>query len=133
MKICFVCIDTDNDIVNQEQGHALFDDNGSETNYLKTRTDHLLNVNEKFQQTNTIMHYLSRKRLLILKALNINLGDEKKFNLNGLYGIDEKKLNDLPDTEFNELRNKGLLPIIYAHLSSMHQIARLAKNANCSR
>jgi len=44
-----------------------------------------------------------------------------------LYVIDEKKLDALSDDEFNELRSKGLLPIIYAHLSSMHQIARLAK------
>ena len=73
------------------------------------------------------MQYFANKKLLTLKSLNLNLGGEEKLALNGLYVIDEKKLENLPDAEFNELRSKGLLPIIYAHLSSMHQIARLAK------
>jgi len=124
---CFVCIDTDSALVNEEQGQALFDDKGGQTDYLKTTTEHLLNVAQRHEQTANIMQYFASKKLLTLRTLNLNLGEEQKLTLDGLYVIDEKKLAALADEEFNELRSKGLLPIIYAHLSSMHQIARLAK------
>ncbi len=124
---CFVCIDTDSVLVNKEQGQALFDDKGEQTDYLKARTDHLLNIAQRHEQTANIMQYFASKKLLTLKALNLNLGGEQKLTLDGLYVIDEKKLDALSSEEFNELRSKGLLPIIYAHLSSMHQITRLAK------
>lgn len=124
---CYVCIDTDSSLVNEEQGQALFDDKGEQTDYLKARTEHLLNIAQRHEQTANIMQYFASKKLLTLKTLNLNLGGEQKLTLDGLYVIDEKKLDALSDDEFNELRSKGLLPIIYAHLSSMHQIARLAK------
>lgn len=124
---CFVCIDTDSSMINNDSGQTLFDDKGEQTDYLKARTEHLLDVAARHEQTSGIMQYLANKKLLTLKSLNINLAGEEKLSLNGLYVIDEKKLEALPDDEFNELRSKGLLPIIYAHLSSMHQIARLAK------
>jgi len=124
---CFVCIDSDSAMVSKDQGQALFDEKGEQTDYLKARTEHLLNLAERHEQTNNIMQYFANKKLLTLKSLNLNLGGEEKLALNGLYVIDEKRLEALPDDEFNELRKKGLLPLIYAHLSSMHQIARLAK------
>jgi hypothetical protein len=124
---CYVCIDTESAQVNEETGHPLFDDKGEQTDYLKARTEHLLNVAQSHEQTANIMQYFASKKLLTLKTLNLNLGGDQSFNLDGLYVIDEKKLGTLADDEFNELRSKGLLPIIYAHLSSMHQIARLAK------
>jgi hypothetical protein len=124
---CFVCIDTDSPLVNEEQGQSLFDDKGEQTEYLQSRTEHLLNIAQRHEQTANIIQYLASKKLLAMKTLNLNLGAEKKLTLDGLYVIDEKKLDALPAEEFNELRGKGLLPIIYAHLSSMHQIARLAK------
>ncbi|MBL4940650.1 MAG: SapC family protein [Colwellia sp.] len=124
---CFVCIDTDASVVNTHAGQSLFNEKGEQTNYLKAKTDHLLNIAQQHEQTSSIVQYFARKKLLTLKTLNLNLGEEQKITLDGLYVIDEQKLTALSDKEFTELRNKGLLPIIYAHLSSMHQIARLAK------
>jgi len=124
---CFVCIDTESALVNEAQGQALFDEKGEQTDYLKARTEHLLNIAQRHEQAANITQYFASKKLLTLKTLNLNLGENQKFTLDGLYVIDEKKLDALSDDEFNELRSKGLLPIIYAHLSSMHQIARLAK------
>ncbi|MEM9811012.1 MAG: SapC family protein [Pseudomonadota bacterium] len=34
-------------------------------------------------------------------------------------GVEEAKLNELPDEKFLELRKSGILPILYAHLMSM--------------
>lgn len=124
---CMVCIDTNSPLVTKTQGQALFETNGEQSDYLKTRTNHLLDIMEKLEQTQRITQHLASKKLLVLKTLNINLGNDEKYTLNGLYVINEKALNELDKSDFNDLRLKGLLPLIYAHLSSMHQIARLAK------
>lgn len=124
---CFVCIDTNSELVTENNGQLLFDEDGEQTDYLKARTEHLLKVAENHEQTAKIVQFFASNKLLTLKSLNINLGDNQKLSLDGLYVIDESKLEALEEEQFNELRNKGLLPLIYAHLSSMHQIARLAR------
>jgi len=126
---CIVCIDTNSPLISETEGQLLFDVNGEQTDYLKTKTDHLLDVMEKLEQTQAITQYLAKKRLLVLKTLNIDIGhgNGEKYSLTGLYVINEKVLNELDKEDFNDLREKGLLPLIYAHLSSMHQIARLVK------
>lgn len=123
---CFVCIDIDSPLISEKMGQALFS-NGEQTEYLQARTRHLVDVAEKFEQTKNIIQYLALKRLLTTKQLKINLSKGNQYAIDGLYVIDEKALNSLNDEDFSELRNKGLLPLIYAHLSSMHQVARLAK------
>ncbi|MCJ8303190.1 SapC family protein [Shewanella sp.] len=124
---CFVGIDLDSPLVSTDNGQALFNSEGEQTDYLKSRTEHLLDVTGKYEQTQKITQHLASKRLLTLKKLNINLGKDEKYAIDGLYIIDENVLNDLCQDDFNDLREKGLLPLIYAHLSSMHQIGRLAK------
>ena len=41
--------------------------------------------------------------------------------------VDEKLIQNLPDEEFRELRDRGLLAMIYAHLVSLQQIHRLSR------
>ena len=47
-------------------------------------------------------------------------------NITGCYVINEERLNNFSDTKFVEIRQKGYLPAIYAHLISLSQIERLA-------
>ena len=35
------------------------------------------------------------------------------------FGVDEKKLAEMPDAEFLQIRKSGILPAIYAHLLSL--------------
>ncbi|TPH19367.1 SapC family protein [Litorilituus lipolyticus] len=119
-----ICIDSDSNLISAE-GNALFDDKGEQTDFLKQRSQFLIDMVSFSQQTMAITQLFNQKELLITQQLTVKLAD-KPLTINGLYMIDEKKLNELPNEEFNELRNKGLLPLIYAHLTSIHQINRLA-------
>ena len=123
---CYVCIDTNEGVVSEEHGQALFDEKGEQTEYLKARTKHLLDVAENSDRTQNIIQYLASKKLLTLRTLNLKLEGEK-YTVDGVYIIDDEVLNKLSNDDFNELRSKGLLPMIYAQLSSMHQISRLIK------
>ena len=91
----------------------------------------MLSVAEFTEQTQAIIHILAQKKLLTSKQLNVKLARESEpMLLSGIYLIDEKVLNALPIQEFEELRSQGLLPLIYAHLASLHQITRLTIKQN---
>jgi hypothetical protein len=126
-----VCIDESSNLVSEETGKALFNDQGEKTSYLKQRAQTLLNIAENNVQTQTIVKLFADKNLLVRRQLNVNLAAEKEpFTIDGIYTIDEQILNELNNEDFEQLRTKGLLPLVYAHLNSLHQIARLTMKQN---
>ena len=50
-----------------------------------------------------------------------------KYELEGVYTIDEEAVQKLNDEEYLELRKRGLLPMIYSHLTSLHQLTRIIR------
>ncbi len=126
-----VCIDEESPLTSNTQGEALFNGDGEQSDYLKQRSQALLNIAEFTQQTQAIAQFFANKGLIVQRQLSVKILDQDEpFVINGLYLIDEKALNDLPSKEFDEIRSKGLLPLIYAHLTSLHQIKRLAIKQN---
>ena len=117
-------IDENSDLVSETEGHALFDKDGNASDFLaackKTVTEHF----DHIQVSKQFIDLLVKKDLITENNLTVNIGEEQK-NIRGIYSIDEKKLNELPAEEFEELRKLGLLPVIYAQLASLHQIHRL--------
>ena len=64
----------------------------------------------------------------MLTPLNMRVrqADQVK-NINGCYVINEERLNAFSDALFLEVRAKGFLPAMYAHLMSLPQIERLVQ------
>ncbi|SFC64885.1 SapC family protein [Pseudoalteromonas denitrificans] len=121
-----VGINESSDLVNEDEGHALFDEKGEETDYLKRRKESLINFIEFSQVTAGFSKYLAEKELLIAQTLTLEIKGEKR-DINGIHLIDEKKLNELSDEDFLDIRKRGFLGPIYSFLTSLHQINRLAK------
>ena len=118
-------INDESALVNETEGEALFDGE-EQTDYLKKRMETLSNYFGSMQVTRDFCEYLTEKELLIEQTLTIDIKGEK-VQLNGLLLVDEKKLSELSDEEFLELRKRGFLAPIYAHLSSLHHANKLAK------
>ena len=116
----------DSHLVSKTDGDLLFDDEGNETEYLTKRKNSLGNYFESNHVTKAFIKQLSDKSLLSQQNLSLDLNGEK-IAINGVYLVDEKALNSLSDEDFLELRKKGYLAPIYSHLSSLHQLSRLAK------
>jgi hypothetical protein len=117
-------IDMNSPLISKEEGEALFTDAGEETEYMKQRKEAIMKYVEHEQVTQGFSNYLKDKGLFHAQNITVQVRD-KEFNLTGLHMIDEKKLNELSDEEFVELRKRGYLAPIYAHLSSLHQVTRL--------
>ncbi|WP_394172505.1 SapC family protein [Thalassotalea litorea] len=121
-----VIIATDNDVVNEEEGQSLFEENGDETEYLAKRKEAMASYLEHAHITRMFTKELADKDLLVQQNLEIDLNGEK-IAINGLYLVNEKKLNELSDEEYLELRKRGFMSPIFAHLNSMHQVHRLVQ------
>lgn len=111
--------------INDEKGDALFHDE-EETEYLQLRKKDLLDHYQQDQVSKKLIARLVELDLMVSRTLTIDVNNEKR-DINGLFLIDESRLDQLSDTDFLELRNTGLLGPIYSHLSSLHQINRLVK------
>ena len=70
------------------------------------------------------------RNLLVSKNLELQLANDQKHNLTGLYIIDEQKLQELSDEDYLSLRKNNLLAAIYAQLLSLSRINTLLKLHN---
>ncbi|MBC3766929.1 SapC family protein [Neptunicella marina] len=125
-KELLVCIDEASELVGDE-GEALFDEKGEQTEFLKNRTEQTGRFIENMQITANFVKFLQDKDLLVSNDLSVKLESGQNFNINGIFRIDEEKLAKMTAEEFEEIRKQGVLPAIYAHLNSLQQIQRVAR------
>ena len=60
------------------------------------------------------------------QVLTLNIKGEER-RINGIFLIDETKLNELTDEQFLELRKSGYLTAIFAQLMSLQHTQKLVK------
>lgn len=123
-----VLIDEDSPMLSETEGTPLFKEDGTKSAYLEQKMEHLLKTAEQTVQTEGICKIFKEKDLLATQQLQLqHRQDSPTYNIGGVYTIDEKKLNALSDEDFLDLRKQGLIPLIYAHLSSLQQLRRISE------
>jgi hypothetical protein len=75
-------------------------------------------------QTRELIAELTNAGLIRSADLTVQLQGQK-HNIGGLFGVDEAKLQALPDEEFLKLRHSGALALAHIQLQSVGQIQRL--------
>ena len=78
------------------------------------------------QRTRTFVERLVSLELIHEQVLTLNVNNEDR-RINGIFLVDEKKLNELSDDVFLELRKNGYLAAIYAQLMSLQHTQKLVK------
>ena len=123
-----VLIDEESSMLSETEGAPLFKEDGGKTAYLEQRIEHLMKTAEQTVQTEGICKLFKEKDLLATQQLQLqHRQDSPRYNIDGVYSIDEKKLNALSDDDFLDLRKQGMIPLIYAHLSSLQQLRRVSE------
>ncbi len=127
-----LCIDEDSEFLSDEDGEPLFDADGKPTQVIENAKKYLSDLHNNNELTNQFCRELANWELL--SPLNIQIqkkvkGQEDNLSLNieGCFGVSEKNFNALSDEVFLEIRKRGALPLIYAHLISLAQTGRLAR------
>ncbi len=120
-----VCVDEASTLVNDSEGTALFDDAGQPTEMIENVKRYLSELQQMDQVTREFVQFVSAHNLLTPLNMQVNVGGQSR-SISGCYVINEERLNNLSDARFVEIRQKGYLPAIYAHLISLSQAERLS-------
>lgn len=124
-----VGVNEQSSVLNAFTGDALFNADGSESAFLLQRKQQLSDFVEQSQITKVFVNTIAEMGLLTSQKLALTINGNKQ-ELTGLYLIDEQKLNALDEAQFMQLRSRGFIAPLYAHLVSLHNLARLAKKAS---
>lgn len=120
-----VCIDQSSSLVSRDEGEPLFNENGEQTDFLKARYEALVKYATQAEITNAFIKLMVDWELLVAQEVNIDIDGGEDVNLKGFYIVNEKKLNELDDSKFGDLRRRGFLSVIYGQLLSLNQVYRL--------
>ena len=120
-----LCADIDSPQFGTE-GLALFEE-GVPTKFLTQVRDFLSELFDNSVMTKTILGLLNDLELIM--PFEIKLKDQRGDGsscLQGIFRIDEGKLNQCDDESWLQLKNAGAMPLIYGHLLSLGNIQSLA-------
>jgi len=119
-----VCVDEGSALLNDTEGAALFDEAGQPTQVIENVKRYLGELQQMDQITGEFVTFLVQNNLLTPLNMRVSAADQVR-NITGCYAINEERLNNFSDAKFLEVRQKGYLPAMYAHLISLSQIERL--------
>lgn len=119
-----VCVDEASELISDTEGAAMFDEQGQPTQVIENVKRYLGELQQMDQVTHEFSQFLVQNNLLTPLNMRVNTASQGR-NITGCYVINEERLNNFSDQKFLEVRAKGYLPAIYAHLISLAQIERL--------
>ncbi len=126
-----VCIDMSWPGFNEEEGEALFTDDGESTPVLQGALAFLEDYHQQLQITRNMTALLEELGVLTEMNAHIEPAGAEPVNLQGFCIVNEQLLNQLPTSQFLRLREAGFLGWVYTHLMSVAGfgglIERLAK------
>lgn len=128
-----VCFDSAFDGWNEEEGQALFDEEGNNTPFLDEVIEFLRGFRGEMERTRRFVDRLRELGLLEKKSLNLRRPTGETFRVNDFLAVDEKRFGELEDDQILSLHREGFLGLIYAHLMSLGTANRLFDQTMASR
>jgi len=122
-----VCIDEAYAGFNEEEGEALFTEDGANSPMLDKALQFLGEYQQQYARTEKFVEAI--KELDLFQTLNarVDLTDGRQFALANFMVIDEKKLLGLKQKDAMNLFKDGSLAWVYAHLISLSNMSRMLK------
>ncbi|HSG60175.1 MAG TPA: SapC family protein [Pseudomonadales bacterium] len=121
----FVGIHEESDIVNEEEGERLFDDEGKETDWFKKNIEFINTVTARDEQSLAFAKTLDEMGLIQALQVTFKDPDGNDRKIEGLLAVDPKKFAALSDEDFLKLRKQNMLDPIYAHFMSLENVNKL--------
>lgn len=121
-----VCIDEGSNLLNEEEGEALFNEDGEGSEVIERVKQYLGELQQMEMFTEEFAKFMLENNMFTPLNMKVRVENEIK-NIAGAYVINEERLNGLSNEKYLELREKQYMPVVYSHLSSLSQIERLLK------
>ena len=123
-----VLVDEESSLLSETEGERVFTDDGNKTEYMESRIEGLVQAAQQNHQTQEITKYLTEKGLLTTQQIQLQHSpDGRRYNIDGIHVVDEKKFNELSNEDFLDMRSRGLVALVYAHLNSLQQLRRVSE------
>lgn len=122
-----ICFDKDYAGFNVDDGEPLFDKEGANTKALDNIIEFVTNFDAEHQRSREFCGALTEQELFTPFKLQIMTADKQPLRMDGLFVIDEKKLENLPDNIVNDWFKKGFIAWAYAHLHSLGALRQLGE------
>jgi len=119
-----ICVDEENDILNEEDGVALFNEDGKPSDAVENVKKYLGELHQMELFTTEFCKTMAQNNLFAPMNMRVRQNN-KNQSISGSYVINEERLNSLSKEKFFDFQQKRYLPAIYAHLTSLAQIERL--------
>nr|WP_320051338.1 SapC family protein [uncultured Desulfuromonas sp.] len=119
-----LCIDEESGLVGDSGGTPFFDDNDK----LSKPLQNMLTFCGECQKQAVFSKKFCAliEELDLLQPLKIEVKKNNRvINVEGLFHVDEKKLEALDDESFLKVRHSRFLPLIYAHLLSLQNLGTI--------
>lgn len=113
-----LCFDNVPEIVSKDGEQKFFDQDGKPSKLANDALEFCKSYHAAAQQTLLFSQALLEHDLLVERQVQINISSSQRINFSGFKIVDEQKLMELEPKKLAELRDKGWLAAIYAHLLS---------------
>ncbi|RYE52735.1 MAG: multidrug transporter [Sphingobacteriales bacterium] len=124
-----LCLDEDSQCVIQDgsKGARLFQDDGTQSDFLKDIVEFLKDYQYRAELTRSFTKKLHELDLLEPMSANISFKSKEdvKLNLGGFFVVKREKLKAISDAEVLDLFKKDGMELIYAHIQSLSNFNRL--------
>jgi hypothetical protein len=118
-----VCIDEESPLLG-DNGHSLFQD-GESTEFLNAMIGFLEQLYFSALGTQKAVDLMASFDLIVPWEVKVKQSEEKEVSVEGVFKIDEVKLNQLDDSKWLALKNADATPVIYGQLLSMPNLGTL--------
>ncbi len=120
-----LCINEQADNVSSNEGQALFNDDGSQTEFFQGINNFFRDYIDANTANKNVLDQIVEMGLLRADGLQYRDAAGNESRVNGFFVIDQEKFNALSDEQLLTLRKFGVLPAIYAHFASLERIGNL--------
>jgi hypothetical protein len=125
-----VSLDLDHPRVSQDDGEALFDDEGNSTEFLNQRIALLDKLHRGLQHGRGFIDTLLRHELLEQITLDITFNDGSNQSVQGFYTIAEERLYQLKGDVLESLNQAGYLQPVFMAVASLSRMRDIIERRN---
>ena len=125
-----VSLDLDHPRVSQDDGEALFDDEGNTTEFLNQKIALLDNLHRGLQHSNGFIDALLQHELLEQITLDVAFNDGDKKSVQGFYTIAEERLYQLQGDVLESLNQAGYLQPVFMAVASLSRMRDIIERRN---
>lgn len=124
-----LCVNESSDLVGTQHDQLFFDAEGNLSPELQRIFDFWVQVEANRVQTLRFAKTLQDFDLLEPWEITVENEEGGSYQVTGLFRVNEKRLNELSDDLFAQVRAAGVLPMIYCQLFSMQHLPSVAQKA----